>query len=170
MGTTTYNDYERTSIKKWTGAGGGGGNWEVNVIPVDLPTTSAVTLARIVTNTLHEGDLLKIHAWARVTNDVGYTVGVGWYIKGYEYTLPGVLNPYFNIETMNGQNVTPNGQTHHMPLHTSLLWEVPPEWDGKRVVLNFRADAHSTAWQAGDSLTVDQGYGQFWFEHLRCVV
>lgn len=166
MGTLTYAGYQVASIKKWTGSGGGG-HWETGTIPVDLPTTTPVTLARIVTNTLAAGDLLKIHAWARVTNDVGYTVGIGWYIKAYEYTAPGVVNTLFDIETYNGQNVTPNGQTHHMPMHWSGLWQVPPELDGKRIVLMFRADAHSSAWQAGDTITIDQGYGQFWVEHLK---
>lgn len=169
MGTISYNGYAVTGIKKWTGSGGGG-HWETGTIPVDLSTNTPVTLGRIVTDTLHTGDLLRITAWARVTNDVGYTVGVGYYLKGYEYTLPGVTNPYFPIETLNGQNVTPNGQTHHLPIHTQLLWEVPEAYDGKRVVLNFRADAHSTAWEAGDTLTIDQGYGQFWYEHLQPVV
>lgn len=170
MGTVSYGEFKSVGKKEWVGSNGLAGYWETGTIPVDLATTTPVTLARIVTNTLAEGDLLDIRAWARVTNDVGYTVGIGWYVKGYEYTLPGVVNPYFDIKTYNGQNVTPNGQTHHMPMHWSGLWRVPAEWAGKRIVLNFRADAHSTAWQAGDAITIDQGYGEFLVDHLKPVV
>lgn len=170
MGTISYGEYRSAGRKKWVGSNGLPGYWETGTIPVDLSTTTPVTLGRIVTGTLRAGDLLDIQAWARVTNDVGYTVGIGWYMKGYEYTLPGVINPYFAVESLNGQNVTMNGLMHHMPLHWSGLWEVPAAYDGKRVVLNFRADAHSTAWQEGDTITIDQGYGQFWIDHLVPVV
>lgn len=164
MGVITHTGYELDTIKEWTGP------WEADAIPVDLATTTPVTLARIVTATLTEGDLLRIHAWARVTNDVGYTTGIGWYLKGYEYTAPGVMNPIFPVGALNGQNVTPNGLMHHMPLASTILYRVPPELDGKRIVVSFRVDAHSTAWEAGDTITVDQGYGQFWVEHLRSVL
>lgn len=170
MSTVSYGEYRSVGIKKWTGSNGLSGYWEAATIPVDLPTGTPVTLARIVTGTLSAGDLLDIEAWARVTNDVGYTVGVGYYLKGYEYTEPGLVNPYFDVESMNGENVTPNGQTHHLPIHWSGLWEVPASLDGKRVVLNFRVDAHSSAWQLGDTLTVDQGYGRFTVNHLVPVV
>lgn len=170
MSTVSYGKYESAGKKKWVGSNGLSGYWETGAIPVDLSTGTAVTFGRIVTNTLHAGDLLDVEAWARVTNDVGYTVGIGYYMKGYEYTAPGVVNPYFAIESMNGENVTPNGQTHHLPIHWSGLWEVPAEWDGKRIVLNFRADAHSSAWQEGDTITVDQGYGRFTVDHLVPVV
>jgi len=160
VAVTTYTGYSEASIKKWTGV------WETSAIPVDLPTTTPVTLGRIVTSILTAGDLLRIHAWARVTNDAGYIIGVGWYLKGYEYTQAGVVNPYFDVGTMNGENVSPVDM-HHMPLHNTTLWEVPEAWNGKRIVVCFRADAHTTAWEPGDTLTVDQGYGQFWIEHLK---
>lgn len=169
MGTISYGEFKSVSRKKWVGSNGKSAYWEAATIPVDLPTDTMVTLGRIVTGILSAGDLLDIEAWARITNDVGYTVGVGWHMKGYEYTLPGVVNPYFSIEGPNGQNVTKNGWMHHMPLHWSGLWEVPACWDGKRLVLCFRADAHSTAWQAGDTLAIDQGYGRFTVNHLKPV-
>lgn len=167
MSVVTYSGYRLDSVKKWTGSNGLSGYWETGAIPVDLNTDTPVTLARIVSNTLAQGDLLDIEAWARVTNDVGYTVGIGWYVKAYEYTAPGVVNPLFPIESMNGENVTPNGQTHHLPLHWSGLYEVPAELDGKRIVLMFRADAHSTAWQPGHTISIDQGYGRFTVEHWK---
>lgn len=167
MAVKSYGAYQVDNIKKWTGSNGLSGYWEVGAIPVDLDTNTPVTLARIVTNVLAAGDLLDIEAWARTTNDCGYTIGVGYYMKAYEYTAPGVVNPIFAIESMNGKNVTPNGQEHHGPIHWSGLYEVPPEWDGKRLVLMFRADAHSSAWKAGDLLTVDQGYGRFTVTHLK---
>lgn len=165
MSTINYGAYTSVSRKKWTGSNGLSGYWEVGSIPVDLSTGTMVTLGRLVTNTLAVGDLLDIEAWARVTNDCGYTIGVGWHMKAYQYTAPGVVNPYFQIESMNGDNV--DTTRHHMPIHWSGLWEVPAEWDGERIVLCFRADAHSTAWQSGDTLTVDQGYGRFTVEHLK---
>lgn len=179
MAVVTYTGYALDSIRKWTGSNGLSGYWETGSIPVDLSTFTPVTLGRIVTGTLTTGDLLDIEAWARVTNDVGmhldpdgqtYTVGIGWYMKAYEYTTPGVVGPLFDIESMNGQNVTPNGQTHHMPLHWSGLYEVPAEWNGKRLVLMFRADAHSSAWATNggnDVITIDQGYGRFTVAHLK---
>lgn len=167
MAVETFTGYQLDSIKKWTGSNGLSGYWEVDEIPLDVSTTTPVTLGRIVTNVLAAGDLLDIEAWARVTNDAGYTTGIGWYVKAYEYTLPGVVNPLFAIESMNGENVTPNGYMHHMPLHWSGLYKVPAEWDGKRLVVVFRADAHSTAAQAGHVIDIDQGYGRFTIEHLK---
>ncbi len=180
MATKSYGPMRINGIKKWTGSNGLSGYWEVPSIPLDKATTTPITLARLVTDTLSTGDLLDIEAWARVTNDTGhlphdpagaegYTTGVGWYMKAYEYVTAGVPGELFPIESMNGENVTPNGLMHHMPMHWSGLYEVPAEWNGKRLVLCFRADAHSTAARAKDWITVDQGYGRFTVAHLKPV-
>jgi hypothetical protein len=172
MTVKTYDmsGYRLATVQKWTGSNGLSGYWEAASLPVDLATDTLVTMGRIVTGTLYAGDLLDIEAWARVTNDTGYTVGIGYHMKAYEYTQPGVANPEFAIESMNGQNVTPNGQTHHLPVHWSGLYEVPAVLDGKRIVLCFRLDAHSSAALAGDVIAVDGGYGRFTVAHCRKVV
>ena len=45
-------------------------------IPVDLPSTTPVRVMRIVVP-VAAGDVLDITAEGRVTNDCGYTIGVG---------------------------------------------------------------------------------------------
>lgn len=178
MATKTYGPKRINGIKKWTGSNGLSGYWELSKIPVDVSTNTPVTLARLVTDTLATDDLLDIEAWARVTNNTGhlphdsagadgYTIGVGWYMKAYEYTDPGEVNELFAVESMNGENVTPNGLMHHMPMHWSGLYQVPAAYNGKRLVLMFRADAHSTAARPGDWIDVDQGYGRFTVTHLK---
>lgn len=136
------------------------GSLECTAIPVDLSTSSYRTLFRVVMGAVQAGDLLDIDAWARVTNNVGYNVGVGWHVWIYDYNNPLKTNgPWWRISPLNGENVTPD--MHHMPLHTSCLHRMPDDWpDGHRPVVALRADAHSTAWQPGDTLDVDAGYGQ----------
>lgn len=138
-------------------------------IPVDLSTGTPKLLYRVVTGPLSPGDHLDIKAEARVTNDVGvpggtrYTIGVGWHLWAYSYTDPArSAGPWWRISHYMGDNV--DATRHHMPLHISRLYRVPDDWPaGHRMVINLRADAHSTAWEAnggGDLLTVDDGYGQ----------
>ncbi|MFE0270803.1 hypothetical protein ACFWZY_01485 [Streptomyces sp. NPDC058992] len=141
---------------------------ETAAIPIDLPTTTYGLLYRLVTPGLAAGDLLDISAMARVTNDAGYpagtryTVGVGWHLWAYSYTDPRRSSgPWWRISHLMGDNVTPD--RHHMPLALDTLYQVPEEYDGHRLAICLRADAHSTAWASNggsDNLTVDAGYGQ----------
>ncbi|HEY9475615.1 MAG TPA: hypothetical protein VIS06_17420 [Mycobacteriales bacterium] len=129
-------------------------------IPVDLPSTTPVRVMRVVVP-VTAGDVLDITAEGRVTNDVGYTVGVGSRLQWYDVD-DGVpwphVQPWTQIGTPTGDNVPP--QRHHMPLTLTRIYQVPADWPaGHRMVVNLMVDAHSTAWKAGDTLTVDD-YGQ----------
>lgn len=135
-------------------------------LPVDLATDTWRTMLRLIVPAA-AGDLLDAHGWARVTNDTGvdrgepgYTVGVGYHLWAYDCDSGfGAAGPWWKISPSCGDNVT--RARHHMPLAISTVYEVPADWpDGHRIVVVLRADAHSTAWVAGDTLTVDQEYGQ----------
>jgi hypothetical protein len=128
-------------------------------LPVDLSTSTWRTMLRVVVP-VQAGDVLDVSARARVTNDVGYVVGVGYHLWAYDVDSgQGSSGPWWRISTSNGDNVEP--KRHHMPLHIDTAYVVPADWPaGHRIVVVLRADAHSTAWESGDTLTVDQAYGQ----------
>jgi hypothetical protein len=134
-------------------------------IPVDLPSDTYRTMLRVVVP-VAAGDLLDAEGWARVTNDVGvsrgdkgYTVGVGYHLWAYDADNgQGSAGIWTRISPLCGDNVSRD--RHHMPLAISTVYTVPADWPkGHRMVIVLRADAHSTAWVAGDILTVDQEYG-----------
>jgi hypothetical protein len=134
-------------------------------IPVDLPTDTYRTMLRAVVPVV-AGDVLDVDAWARVTNDTGrdrgdagYTVGVGWHVWAYDVDDgQGAAGPWTRISPLCGDNVPRD--RHHMPLHISTVYAVPADWPaGHRITVVLRADAHSTAWVSGDTLTVDREYG-----------
>ena len=129
-------------------------------IPVDLSSNTGKMLMRVVIDPTVPGDVLDISARARVTNDLSYTVGVGYHLWTYDVDdgQPWPHAPWVRISPLNGDNVF--HPRHHMPLHTSAVYQVPDDWTaGHRMVVLLQADAHSTAWQSGDSITVDQAYG-----------
>ncbi|MFF2226295.1 hypothetical protein ACFVV7_23605 [Streptomyces globisporus] len=138
------------------------------VLPVDLPVNTWRTMSRLVVQVV-AGDVLSVFARARVTNDTGrdrgekgYTVGVGYHLWAYDVDDGKGANrtekDWWRISSLNGDNV--DRTRHHMPLHTDTLYRVPDDWPpGHRIVVVLRADAHSTAWVPGDTLTVDQSYG-----------
>lgn len=136
------------------------GQLESTAIPVDLPSDTYRTLYRVVMGGVNPGDILDIDADARVTNNCGYNIGVGWHLWMYSYTNPlRISGPWWRISAFSGENVTPD--MHHMPLHISTLYRMPDDWPpGHRPVVILRADAHSTAWKPGHTLNVDAGYGQ----------
>jgi hypothetical protein len=127
-------------------------------IPVDLSSTTYRTMMRLIVPVV-AGDLLDVDGRARVTNNCGYNIGVGYHLWAYDVDSgQGSSGPWWRISPYNGDNVDP--QRHHMPLHISTLYQVPSDWPaGHRIVVVLRADAHSTAWESGDTLTVDQAYG-----------
>jgi hypothetical protein len=129
-------------------------------IPVDLSSNTPKMLYRVVVPAA-AGDLLDIDGRARVTNNCGYNIGVGYHLWWYDVDdgIPWPhAQPWTRIGGYNGDNV--NSQRHHMPLHTSAVYQVPATWPtGHRMTVVFQADAHSTAWEAGDSIVVDSGYG-----------
>lgn len=117
------------------------------------------TMSRIVV-AVDPGDIIQIIGRSRVTNDAGYNTGVGYYMWMYDTDdgVPYAQKTWTKIGEMNGDNV--NTQRHHMPLHLTDCYQVPPTWPaGHRIALIFRADAHSTAAVAGDNIDVDSGYG-----------
>jgi hypothetical protein len=127
-------------------------------LPVDLSSNTPRTMLRLIVPAA-AGDLLDIDGRARVTNDCGYVVGVGYHLWAYDVDSgQGSSGPWWRISPYNGDNVEP--KRHHMPLHVTTVYQVPSDWPaGHRIVVVLRADAHSTAWQAGDTLAVDQAYG-----------
>ncbi|MEU5490251.1 hypothetical protein AB0G98_21240 [Streptomyces sp. NPDC020196] len=124
-------------------------------LPVDLPTDTWRTILRTIVP-VTAGDLLDIDARARFTNDCGYTIGVGHHLWAYDCDSgQGTAGPWWKIGPSSGDNVDP--QRHHLPIHNSTVHEIPPDWpEGHRIVIALRADAHSTVWKAGNTLTVDQ--------------
>lgn len=131
-----------------------------STIPVDRTPDTPVRLMRVVVP-VAAGDFLDITAEARVTNDLTYNIGVGWRLQWYDVDdgIPWPhATPWPQIGTPSGDNV--DRQRHHMPLTLTRAYRVPATWQpGHRMVINLMVDAHSTAWQSGDKLTVD-GYGQ----------
>jgi hypothetical protein len=113
------------------------------------------------------GELIRADGWARVTNDLGYNVGVGWHLWMYDADNGvGASGVWTQISPLCGENVTPN--MHHMPLGIKATYQVPDTWpEGHRAVVVLRASAHSTAWQPGHQITVDKPYGYLEVERLR---
>lgn len=124
-------------------------------LPVTLTAhTSYRTLLRVITPAT-AGDVLDITGRARVTNDCGYVIGVGHHLWMYDVDNGlGASGPWTKIGPSNGDNVEP--KRHHMPLHTEYVYRVPASWPaGHRMVVVYRAEAHSTAAQTGDVVDVD---------------
>jgi hypothetical protein len=118
------------------------------------------TLLRVVVP-VAAGDILDITARARVTNDTSppYTVGVGYHLWMYDTDNGlGTSGVWTQISTDCGDNVSHD--RHHMPLLTDTVYTVPPDWPaGHRMTIVMRGDAMSTL-ADGQSITVDQTYGQ----------
>lgn len=142
---------------------------EVTAIAGDLPIgdTSGEqirTLARVVVP-VAAGDVLDISGRQRVTNDVGpiwYGAGVGFWFDIYDMDdgATSADRMWTRIGSLNGTNVD-RKVIHHAVLPLEDVWQVVPEWPaGHRMVVCFRADAHSTLAGANgpDKITVDD-YG-----------
>ena len=128
-------------------------------IPVDLSPDTPVRTMRVVVP-VNPGDVLDITAEGRITNDEGYTIGIGSRLQWYDVDdgLPWPhQSPWPQIGTPTGDNVP--SSRHHMPLTLTRAYTVPSSWPaGHRMVVNLMVDAHSTAWKSGDKVTVD-AYG-----------
>lgn len=113
------------------------------------------------------GEYIRAEGWARVTNDLGYNVGVGWHLWLYDADNGlGASGPWTQISPLCGENVTPN--MHHMPLSIKATYRMPDTWPtDHRAVVVLRASAHSTAWQTGDQITADKAYGYLEAERLK---
>lgn len=136
---------------------------------IDLPTDTWKTILRVVVP-VQAGDLLDVSAWMKVTDDVGYNVGVGihlwWYDVDNGLGSSGTWSRLDPDAGSAGMNVTKD--VHHLTLGVSVPYLVPADWPvdpdtGKphRIAIALRADAHSTLWDrdgdglAEDRLTVD---------------
>ncbi|MGW0785745.1 hypothetical protein [Streptomyces sp. NPDC002913] len=126
---------------------------------VDLSTATWATMLRVVAP-VAAGDLLDIDGWFKVTNDLGYNVGVGAHLWAYDVDdgapVPRPPESWWRLDDAGsvGMNVTPD--MHHLTLPAALPYQVPDTWPtGHRITIALRADAHSTAWKPGHSLTVD---------------
>ncbi|MFE2021291.1 hypothetical protein ACFW9O_24915 [Streptomyces sp. NPDC059499] len=130
-------------------------------LKVDLSTATWSTIMRVVVP-VAAGDLLDVSAWFKVTNDLGYNVGVGAHLWAYDVDdgapVPRPAESWWRLDPdagSVGMNVTPD--MHHLTLPVALPYQVPDDWpDGHRITIALRADAHSTAWKPNHSLTVDQ--------------
>lgn len=126
------------------------------------------TLLRVIVP-VAPGDVLDVVGRARVTNDTtppGYTVGVGYHLWAYDCDSgQGTAGPWWRISSWCGDNVARD--RHHMPLMVDTVYTVPADWpDGHRMVVVLRGDAMSTK-ADGQSLTVDQDYGQLTVRRYR---
>jgi hypothetical protein len=130
-------------------------------IAVELPVSGAAGVSQpwlmrlIVPWGLTAGDILRVGARSRVTNDEGYNIGVGYHL--HAFVVGQSTGTWWKISDFNGDNV--DAQRHHMPLHCSGVWQVPPEWPaGAQAAIVYKGDAHSTAWTPDDEIIVDNGY------------
>lgn len=138
------------------------------VVATTLPVSTVSgsnfkTLLRVVTPAA-AGDILDITGRARVTCELSYTCGVGYYLWMYDADdgVPYANKTWTKIGPYNGDNVweSVTANRHHMPLHISDCYQVPSTWPaGHRMVIVFRADAHSTKAVTGEAINVDREYG-----------
>lgn len=132
-------------------------------LKVDLSAATWVTVMRVVVP-VEPGDLLDVSAWFKVTNDItptAYPVGVGAHLWAYDVDdgapVPRPPESWWRLDDAGsvGMNVTPD--MHHLTLPAALPYQVPDWWPtGHRITIALRADAHSTAWKSGHTLTVDK--------------
>lgn len=129
-----------------------------STLKVDLSSSTYATMLRLIVP-VAGGDLVDVHGWARVTNDLSYVVGVGYHLWAYDVDDGlGSKGTWTRISPYKGDNV--DTKRHHLPIDVSCAYQVPADWpDGHRMTVVLRADAHSTAWRDGDTLTVDRLYG-----------
>lgn len=129
-------------------------------LTVDGSTDTGKMLMRLVIDPTIPGDVLRVDARVRVTSELPYAVGIGGHVMCYDVDdgQPWPHDPWVEIGPLAGDNdFQPR---HHMPLSTSAVYRVPADWPaGHRMVVLIQVDAHSTAWQAGDTVAVDQEYG-----------
>lgn len=142
---------------------------EITDLAVDLSTSTWKNVMRVVTGPLNPGDLIEVDARVRLTNNCGYTIGIGVHLHGYDYN--GDRTVWWPLAPISGQNVD-SVITHHLPVNTDAAYEVPDGtkgiyqqagepavWPaGHRLVVALRLDAHSTAWRSGDTVDVEVGH------------
>ncbi|GGS63950.1 hypothetical protein GCM10010253_43660 [Streptomyces badius] len=130
-------------------------------LPVGTSSTRRVLLRTAVP--VNPGDALDVSARAQITNDTGFNIGVGsalWvYDVDIEPAVPVSERPWTQIAPHLADNCDP--MRHHMPLHMGAWWIVPEGWPpGHRVMVAYQAAAFRTTPAPGETVRVDQGYGQ----------
>lgn len=130
-----------------------------STLKVDLSTATWVTVMRVVVP-VEAGDLLDVTAWFKVTNDIvptAYPVGVGAHLWAYDCDSGyGAAGTWWRLDDAGSVGMNVDRDLHHLTLPLAVAYQVPDDWPaGHRIVVVLRADAHSTAWQTGDTLTVD---------------
>jgi len=140
-----------------------------STLKVDLPTTTWVTIMRVVVP-VQPGDLLDVSAWFKVTNDIvptAYPVGVGAHLWAYDVDdgapSPRAADTWWRLDEDAGSvGMNVFRDLHHLVQSVEVPYVVPADWPaGHRITIALRADAHSTAWDkdgdgvAEDRLTVD---------------
>lgn len=145
-------------------------------LTVDLRTDTWLTILRVpLLRPVAAGDLLKVAAWFRTTNDIPnpYAVGVGAHFWQYDldYYGPGQSGPPARLSPTGSVGMNVHRELHHLLLSWTFSYVVPAGWPpGHRIAIMLRADAHSTAWDrdgdgiAEDHLTVDP-QGQLVVDH-----
>jgi len=115
--------------------------------------------------TANPGDALEVTARAQITNDTGKIIGVGHALWAYDVDLAPEIPVAQQPETWTqmaphlAENCTPD--RHHMPLEMDAWWTVPADWPpGHRVMVLYRAAAFRTTPAPGETVRVDEGYGQ----------
>lgn len=136
-------------------------------VPVDGTSNTPVRVTRVVVPVL-AGDVLDITAGIRLTNDLGYTVGVGARLRWYDYD-DGVpwphAQPWTEIPYLQGDNVSPLPHRHHIPMTLNVAYKAPDTWPAPitegdyigphRMVINLMVDGHWGNYVAGDRLSID---------------
>jgi hypothetical protein len=99
------------------------------------------------------GDILDIVARGRVTDNASmprYNTSISFSLY-QPNDASGAVHP---IGKFNGSNDTAN--LHHLPTHISTIYVVPATWDpAVPFTVSLRGTAASTAWRAGDNITID---------------
>ncbi|MER5892271.1 hypothetical protein [Streptomyces sp. NPDC001876] len=134
-----------------------------SALKVDLSTATWVTVMRVVVP-VDAGDLLDVSAWFKVTNDItptAYPVGVGAHLWAYDVDdgapVPRPAESWWRLDEAGSVGMNVDRDLHHLTLPLAVAYQVPEDWPaGHRMTVALRADAHSTAWQPADVLTVDQ--------------
>lgn len=138
-----------------------------DLIPATLPVATSSTRRVLLKAWVpaNPGDLLDITSRAQITNDTGRVIGCGYALWTYDIDLapavPIAQQPWLwaQIAPHLADNCPPD--RHHMPLHMAATWQVPPDWPpGHRVQVLLQAAAFRTAPAPGETVRVDDGYGQ----------
>lgn len=128
-------------------------------VPVRATSGTLRTLLQVTLPDVDPGDTVVVTGRSVLTNDAGYTVGLGGEIRMWDatqtYTVTWEkINPY----------VSDNVQTarHHIPILTTAEWSVPSTWvpgTPMTVALLVSAFSDSSLRQSADTLIVEDGYG-----------